>query len=123
MPSNIRVLIADDHELLRAGLAQFLEVCEGIEVVGVAENGAEAVEQCGKLHPHVVLMDLTMPVMDGITATKIICHKYPHIRIVILTSSYGDDRKQEALDAGASKYLRKGVSVEEISDALRAVAQ
>ena len=123
MPNDIRVLIVDDHRLVRAGLTQFLETCEGIEVIGAVSNGAEAVEQCGKLQPHVVLMDLYMPVMDGITATRIICQKYPYIKVVILTNSYGDTRKQEALEAGASKYLRKGVSVEEISDALRAVAQ
>jgi two-component system, NarL family, response regulator LiaR len=123
MPTDITVLIADDHDLVRAGLVQFLDVCEGIEVIGAASNGAEAVEQCGKLQPQVVLMDLSMPVMDGIAATRIICQKYPDIRVVILTNSYGDTRKQEALEAGASKYLRKGVSVQEISDALRAAAQ
>jgi DNA-binding NarL/FixJ family response regulator len=123
MSVTVRVLIADDHELLRDGLVQFLGGCEGIEVVGSVENGLEAVEQCGKLQPDVVLMDLSMPIMDGIEATRIICQKYPHIKIVILTNSFVDSRKQEALEAGASQYLRKGVRVEEISDSLRAVTR
>jgi DNA-binding NarL/FixJ family response regulator len=123
MPTDITVLIAEDHDLLREGLAQFLDACEGIKVVGTASNGAEAVEQCGKLQPHVVLMDLAMPVLDGIAATKIICQKYPHISIVILTNSYGSTRKDEALAAGASHYLVKGVDVKGISDAVRAAAQ
>jgi two-component system, NarL family, response regulator LiaR len=123
MPSNIRVLIADDHDFLRAGLVQFLATCEGIEVIGAVSNGSEAVEQCGNLQPQVVLMDIVMPVMDGITATRIIRQKYPHIKIVILTLSQENPRKREALEAGASRCLHKGVSVKEISDALRDVVQ
>lgn len=123
VPSDIRVLIADDHELLRLGLAEFLDNCEGIAVVGTASDGVEAVDLCGKLQPDVVLMDLSMPVMDGIAATKKICQEHPHIQVVILTNSYGDTRKQEALVAGASSYLRKGISVEQIADAIRAAVK
>jgi two-component system, NarL family, response regulator LiaR len=123
MPTDIQVLIVDDHEWLRVGLAQFLEANDGITVVGTAANGVEAVELCSRLHPHVVLMDIMMPKLDGIAATKIIRQQYPQIAVVILTISTGYRRKPEALAAGASNYLVKGVSGKQIADALRAAAQ
>jgi DNA-binding NarL/FixJ family response regulator len=119
--ATINVLVVEDFELLREGLAQFLSLCDGIEVIGTAANGEEAISQCDQLQPHVVLMDVGMPVMDGVEATRHIHERYPHIQIVILTNSFEDSRRQEAFDAGARAYLRKGVTVEGIAETIRAM--
>lgn len=120
---SIRVLIADDHQLLRMGLAIFLGNMDDIAVVGEAANGQEAVELTQRLQPDVVLMDLGMPVMDGMTATAIIARNYPHTRVIILTSTFSDEREHEALNIGATHYLRKNIAADVLADAIREAAQ
>jgi two-component system, NarL family, response regulator LiaR len=115
----IRLLIVDDHEILRLGLSVFCESCDDMELVGQAGNGEEAVALCRQLHPDVVLMDVAMPVMDGITATAIINDLYPHISVVILTSSISGERAEEALKVGAWRYLRKNIMSAELAEAIR----
>ncbi len=116
---NIHVLIVDDHEILRMGLAIFLESQDDLILVGEAANGQEAVNLCDQLQPEVVLMDIAMPVMDGIIATRIIRRKYPDIAIVMLTSSFSGEREQESLQAGACDYLRKNITGEKIAQTIR----
>ena len=120
MAKNINVLIAEDHELLRDGLTQFLENCEGIHVVGTAKDGQQAVELCEQLKPDIVLMDIKMPRMDGLTATRLIRAQYPDIRIVILASDPYNPENENPFSAGASSVLLKHVTIDEISRALHA---
>jgi NarL family two-component system response regulator LiaR len=116
----IRVLIVDDHLVVRQGFSMFLQASDGIQKVGEAANGQEAVQQCEELQPEVVLMDMVMPVMDGIEATRIIRSRNPHIQVIALTS-FGDDKQlvQNALSAGALSFLFKDISVEELASAIR----
>jgi two-component system, NarL family, response regulator LiaR len=118
--SHIRVLIVDDHEILRMGLALFLENHDDFMLVGEASNGKQAIELCDQLQPDVVLMDIMMPVMDGITATHIISQQHPEIAIVMLTSSFTGGREKEAREAGARGYMRKNVTGEKIAETIRA---
>jgi len=120
LADNITVLIADDNEMLCAMLSSYLNHRDALQVVGTALNGQAAVELCGQLHPDVVLMDMVMPVMDGITATRIIRERYPDVRVVALTSGFGA-QADEALAVGASAYLLKMVSVDEIAQVIRSV--
>lgn len=115
----IRVIIADDHKMVRSGLSVFLEVFEDMELVGEASNGIEALEMCQKLQPDVVLMDLVMPKMDGVEATRQITQKYPHIRVVAITSFEDEKLVPAALEAGAISYLQKNISIHEIGEAIR----
>ncbi len=117
----IRVLVCDDHELFRRGLRMVLEAEDGIEVVAEAANGELAVEVVGELAPDVVLMDLRMPQMDGIEATRIVRRLFPTTRIIVLTVSDEEDDLYGAVKAGANGYLLKEVSIEEVADAVRAV--
>jgi DNA-binding NarL/FixJ family response regulator len=119
---DINVLVADDHGLLREGLAQFLENCDGIHVVGTAQDGQEALDLCRRLKPDVVLMDIRMPRMDGITATRLIRQQFSNIRVVILASDPYDPDNENPHSAGASSVLLKHVSIDEISQALRKAA-
>lgn len=119
----IRVLIADDHQILRMGLVVFLEAQDDFILVGEAENGQQAVELCDQLEPDVVLMDVLMPVMDGITATHIITERHPEIAVLMLTSSFTGGREKEAREAGARDYMRKNVSGDVIAETMRAAVQ
>jgi len=119
----IRLLIVDDHEMVRLGLATFFDTCDDLEVVGEAKNGQEAVQLCEVLQPDVILMDVGMPIMDGVTATRLIVERYPHIRIIVLTNSMGAKRESKALEAGASLVLRKTVSVDHLASAIRDATQ
>lgn len=121
--ANIRVLIVDDHEILRMGLAIFLETQDDLLLVGEAENGQQAIELCDQLHPDVVLMDIMMPVMDGITATHIIMQKHPDIAVLMLTSSFTGGREKEAREAGAQGYMRKNISGQVIAEMIRTVME
>ncbi|MEO8609554.1 MAG: response regulator transcription factor [Chloroflexota bacterium] len=114
----IRVLVVDDHKILRIGLAVFLENYDDMILVGEASNGQEAVDLFEQLQPDIVLMDLRMPVMDGITATSVILHNFPLARIIVLTSSFSPERQQEAVDAGAFRLLRKNISIETLASAI-----
>lgn len=116
----IKVLIADDHQVVRQGLRTFLELQKDISVVGEADNGADAVEMITRLLPDVALMDLVMPIMDGITATKKIREAGLPTRIIALTSFSEDDKVFPAIQAGAASYLLKDVSPDELVDAIRA---
>jgi DNA-binding NarL/FixJ family response regulator len=115
----IRVLITDDHETVRRGLAVFLRAISGFEIVGEAGDGEEAVKKASLLKPDLVLMDISMPIMDGIEATQIIHRNHPSAKILILTSYSEEDHVRRALDAGASGYLQKGVSIAELNAELR----
>ena len=116
----IRVLIVDDHAVVRGGLSKFLQVHKDLELVGEAENGAEAVRLTRQLQPNVVLMDLKMPEMDGVVATREIRSKHPSVRVIVLTSFAEDNMVQGALQAGATGYLLKNISGAELAAAIRA---
>jgi NarL family two-component system response regulator LiaR len=117
---RIKVMLVDDHAVVRSGLSAFLSVVPDLELIGEAENGDEAVRRCGLLHPDVILMDLMMPGTDGVTATRLIHEKYPAVHVIALTSFPEDDLVQQALQAGATGYLMKNVSARELADAIRA---
>jgi NarL family two-component system response regulator LiaR len=120
---TIRVLLVDDHEMVRSGLEVFLEAFDDLELVGEASNGEEAIQRCAELQPDVVLMDLVMPVMGGIEATRAIRAAHPQIHIVALTSFNEEDLVQGALSAGAVGYLLKNTSIDQLSDAIHAAYQ
>jgi two-component system, NarL family, response regulator LiaR len=105
--------------MVREGLAVFLQVSDDLELAGEAENGTEAVALCEQLRPDVVLMDLKMPQMDGVTATRLITERFPEIRVIALTSFQEEGLVQRALQAGAISYLLKNVSAEALGDAIR----
>lgn len=115
----IRVLIVDDHSMVRTGLATFLRVKPDLELVGEARDGQQAVTLCEQLQPDVILMDLVMPKMDGIAATRSIRRRWPQVQIIALTSFKDKDLVQDALRAGAIGYLLKDVSVDELAEAIR----
>ncbi len=117
----IRVLVCDDHDLFRKGLRMVLEAEEDIVVVAEAADGEQAVARVEELAPDVVLMDVRMPRMGGIDATRIIRQLFPTTRIIVLTVSDEEDDLYGAVKAGANGYLLKEVSIEEVADAVRAV--
>ena len=118
----IRVLIVDDHAVVRQGLRMFLGLDPEFEVVGEAADGAQALEQARRLGPDVVLMDLLMPVMDGVAATAVIRRKLPDVEVVALTSVLEDDKVVGAVRAGAIGYQLKDAQPEELCRAVRAAA-
>jgi DNA-binding NarL/FixJ family response regulator len=115
----IRVLIVDDHAVVREGLRTFLELQDGIDVVGEAGNGTEALEQARRVEPDVVLMDLVMPGLDGVGAMRQLRERSPQIRVIVLTSFLDDDRLMPAIRAGAAGYLLKDVDPAELAQAVR----
>jgi DNA-binding NarL/FixJ family response regulator len=117
----IRVLVCDDHDLFRKGLRMVLEAEEDIVVVAEAGDGEQAVARVEELAPDVVLMDVRMPRMGGIDATRVIRQLFPTTRIIVLTVSDEEDDLYGAVKAGANGYLLKEVSIEEVADAVRAV--
>jgi DNA-binding NarL/FixJ family response regulator len=119
----IRVLLADDHQLVRSGLAALLTGSDDIEVVGTASNGMEAVELARETSPDVVLMDLVMPGMDGVEATRRLVADQPQVQVVVLTSFSDQERILAALDAGAVGYLLKDVDPAELVRGVRAAAR
>ena len=118
----IDILVVDDHALLRAGLQTLIEAAGDMQVVGTAENGTEAVEQVAVRRPHVVLMDLSMPLMDGVEATRRITAAHPDVQVLVLTSFADGERVTAALDAGAAGYLLKDAAPDDLIAAIRAVA-
>jgi len=116
----IRVMIVDDHDMVRSGLSVFLEAFDDLELVGEAADGEEAIRLCSELQPHVVLMDLVMPAMDGVAATRAIREANPMVQIIALTSFNDQDLVQGALQAGAVGYLLKNASIDELAAAIRA---
>jgi DNA-binding NarL/FixJ family response regulator len=115
----IRVLIVDDHAVVREGLRTFLELQDGIDVVGEAGNGTEALEQARRVEPDVVLMDLVMPGLDGVGTMRQLRERSPQIRVIVLTSFLDDDRLMPAIRAGAAGYLLKDVDPAELAQAVR----
>lgn len=119
----IRILLVDDHSVVRQGLRMFLSLEAELEVVGEAENGAEALVRIGELAPDVVLMDLMMPVMDGIEAIEKAKIQYPDVELVALTSVLEDRSVVQAVKAGAIGYLLKDTEADELCKAIKAAAQ
>jgi len=115
-------MLVDDHMVVRSGLATVLAVYDDTELVGEAGDGEEAVRLCERLQPDVVLMDLVMPGMDGVTATRAIKERWPQIQVIALTSFKEKEYVEGALKAGASGYLLKNVSAEELVSAVRRAA-
>jgi two-component system, NarL family, response regulator LiaR len=115
---RVPVLVADDDGMVRSALCAFLEGVEGIEVIGTARNGEEAVELALEHRPRVVVMDVTMPLMDGVEATRQILHRLPDTRIVILTGLADQARAEAAMRAGAVAYVLKDREASEIFDAI-----
>jgi NarL family two-component system response regulator LiaR len=117
--AGIRILVVDDHAVIRSGLRKFLMVNRDLESVGEATDGIEAIQMAGLHKPDVILMDLMMPEMDGITATREIRRKYPPTQVIVLTSFSEAKLVQEALQAGAIGYLQKNVTASELGNAIR----
>ena len=120
---SIRVLLVDDQALFREGLHTLLSVYPELEIVGEAANGQEALQQAESLHPDVVLMDLRMPVLDGVTATRRLKEIRPSCRVIILTTFDDDEYVFDGLRAGAVGYLLKDVSSEKLVEAIRTTAR
>jgi two-component system, NarL family, response regulator LiaR len=116
----IRVFIVDDHDMLREGLASFLRAYPDLKMIGEAASGAEAIRLCRDLQPDVVLMDLMMPEMDGVTAIRTLHPELPNIRFIALSSFSDDQLVKGALRAGATGYLLKNVPAERLAEAIRA---
>lgn len=116
---SICILIADDHAVVRQGLRMFLEMDADFKIVGEAENGEDAVRLAGELQPDIVLMDLIMPVMDGITATSMIRRQYPDVEVIALTSVLDDGSIFGAIRAGAIGYLLKDTNADKLISAVK----
>jgi DNA-binding NarL/FixJ family response regulator len=117
----IRVLLAEDHGLVRASMKNLLEVFEGVEVVGEARDGREALELVAKHQPQIVLMDISMPGLNGLEATRRIVKDHPHIRIIVLSAHSNEDNVLQALRAGASAYVLKASEPVELELAIESV--
>ena len=115
----IRMLIVDDHEFVRESLTLFAETQDDIEVVGQAKNGDEALRLCADLQPDVVLLDLAIPLIDGLTVLRVIRQMYPSVAVVMLSYSSKAEDIESAMAAGASAYLIKGVELGEMAAAIR----
>ena len=118
-PERIRVMVVDDHELVRTGLQSILQLFDDIELVAQVDSGAGAVRSCAETRPDVVLMDLVMPGMNGVAATEEILREHPSIRVLALTSFSDEDLIEGALRAGAIGYLLKNITGEQLAQAIR----
>ena len=116
----IRVMLVDDHTMVRRGLSTFLSAFDDLTLAGEAESGAAAIRLCGEILPDVILMDMVMPDMDGAAATRLIRQQFPQVQVIALTSFKEGDLVKNALEAGAIGYLLKDVSADELVDAIRA---
>lgn len=119
----IKILLVDDHAVVRSGLSKFLLVNKDMQLVGEAADGEEALQKVSLYKPDIVLMDLTMPGMDGITATREIKKKYPQVKVIALTSFSEQNMVQGALQAGAIGYLQKNVTAKELGLAIRSACE
>ena len=117
--AKIRVLLVDDNDVLRSGLVVLIDTFDDLQLVGEANNGTDAIELCAQVEPDIVLMDLKMPGMDGVAATKIISERFPSIRVIALTSFGDEPLMRSAREAGVHDYLLKNVSIDTIADAIR----
>jgi DNA-binding NarL/FixJ family response regulator len=118
---RIRVFVVEDHAVVRQGLIALLSSAPGIEVVGFAKDGRDAVDRYASVMPDVTLMDLQMPVMSGVRAIQQIRHMVPNARFIVLTTFDGDEDIYQAMQAGAKAYLLKGMDMEELVEAIRTV--
>ena len=117
----IRLILVDDQNLVRQGLKAMLSLESDLEIVGMADNGEEAIAQVETLQPNIVLMDVRMPVMNGSTATRIICERFPNTKVLVL-STYDNDRDvSDAIRAGAKGYLLKDMPSDELVNAIRCI--
>jgi NarL family two-component system response regulator LiaR len=116
---RIRVLIVDDHEMVRSGLSAFLLGAPDMEPAGEASNGEEAIRFCEQMQPDVVLMDMMMPGIDGVEATRVIHDRWPHVRVIALTSFADEALIKQVLQAGAMSYLLKNVGSADLAAAIR----
>ena len=121
--TSIRLLLVDDQNMFREGLATLLSIHDDLEIVGEAANGEEAITRTAQLRPDIVLMDLRMPVLDGVEATRRLLADHPNLRVIVLTTFDDDDNVFEALRAGASGYLLKDSSSAKLVEAIRATAR
>jgi NarL family two-component system response regulator LiaR len=119
---TVRVMLVDDHNVVRSGLATFLKAYDDLVLVGEAGNGVEAVNLCHRNKPDVILMDLMMPEMDGIAATRAILDDYPDVKIIAMTSFEEEELVHGVLAAGAISYLLKNVTSDELAAAIRAAS-
>lgn len=117
----IRILIVDDQHIIRQGVKSMLECSPDLQVISEAENGQKAIDQIAILHPDIVLMDIRMPVMDGVAATQIISQSYPQTKVIVLTTFDDDEYVSQAIRLGAKGYLLKDTEPDEIASAIRAV--
>ena len=120
MADAITILVVDDHAVVREGLRAFLSVQDGFDIVGEASDGDEALERAEQLDPDVILMDLVMPKLDGVSAMRELRERAPRTRVIVLTSFLEDDRLLPALEAGAAGYLLKDSQPAELARAVRA---
>lgn len=120
---SIRILLADDHELVRNGIRALLEKLSGVEVTGEASNGEDAIRLVEKSEPHIVLTDIAMPRLNGLEVTRHLAKAFPNVRVVILSMYADEEHLYMALRAGAAGYLVKGAAREELELAIRAVAR
>jgi NarL family two-component system response regulator LiaR len=116
---TIKILLVDDHTVVRSGLTKFIMVNKDLKLIGEASDGAEAIQMVSLHKPDVVLMDLMMPGVDGITATREIHQKYPQVKVIVLTSFAEQNMVQGALQAGAIGYLQKNITAKELGNAVR----
>jgi two-component system NarL family response regulator len=121
MSERIRILVVDDHHVVRQGLVALLNIMPGIEIIGQAANGAEAIRLYSELHPDITLMDLQLPGISGVEAIRRIRQSDSSARFIVLTTFDGDEDIYRALEAGARAYLLKGMTVEELTSAIKAV--
>ena len=115
----IKILVVDDHPVVRDGLKNIFLVFNDLELIGEAENGSAAMAFCQLMTPDVILMDILMPVMDGILATRAICEQYPQVKVIVLTSYPDDNLVQKAMEAGAIGYLLKNAPIDDLANAVR----
>jgi len=118
-PPDVRVLVVDDQQLIRDGIASMLDIQEGVVVVGTAQNGQDAIEQAVSLKPDIVLMDIHMPVMDGIAAAEKLRHQLPESQVVMLTTFDDESYIIRSLQAGACGYLLKDIAVDDLAQAVK----
>ena len=116
----IRVMLVDDHAMVRRGLATFLKIFDDLQLVGEAESGEAAIKLCAEVLPDVILMDMVLPGMDGAASTRLIRQRFPQVQVIALTSFKTGDLVRNALEAGAIGYLLKDVTAEELVQAIRA---
>jgi two-component system, NarL family, response regulator LiaR len=119
LDTPIRVMVVDDHLMVRQGIATLIKVCDDIELAGEASNGVEAIEICDRVIPDIILMDIVMPEMDGVTAIRVIRQRHPEIKIVALSSYLDEAMVVNTLQAGAIGYLLKNISSIDLAKAIR----